>query len=245
MDWVQEFLLRYSYWAILAGVVVEGDITLLVAGMLAHEKLLGFGYGITFLAAMVGAVAGDAVAFAIGRHVRETVSNTAFYQKFHPRLEWLDQRFGTLSILLVKYIYGLRTASSVFWGVSRMGVMRFLTLTLVSCFVWVSMLTGLGFLFGAAITQFIDRHGAKSVSLGLTAAVAVAFWALHRWWLSPTLQAQAEKAGFTQRDLGELEVLSSPPPEDSPELVLPPLPEPADSPLQAKPQDPLSERAQV
>ena len=240
MDLVEDFLRHYSYWAILAGVVVEGDITLLVAGMLAHERLLGFGYGITFLAAMVGAVAGDAIAFAIGRYVREGISTTAFYQKFHPRMEWLDQKFGTLSILLVKYIYGLRTASSVFWGVSRMGVARFLLLTLISCFVWVSMLTGLGFLFGAAITQFIDRHGARSVSLGLTAFVATLFWALHRWWLSPTLQAHAEKAGFTQRDLGELEVLQAPPGADP----LPQTPE-VQEPLEAPCQDPLSERAQV
>lgn len=242
MDWVQEFLLHYSYWAILAGVIVEGDITLLVAGMLAHEKLLGFGYGLTFLAAFVGAVAGDIVAFAIGRHVREGISGTPFYQKFHPRLEWLDQRFGTLSILLVKYIYGLRTASSVFWGVSRMGLGRFTALTLVSCFVWVVMLTGLGYLFGAAITQFIDRHGTQSVSLGITAVVAVAFWAAHRWWLSPALQAQAEKAGFTQRDLAELEVLPASAAEAPP---LPSPPEPAPQSDSSPPQAPRSERAQV
>jgi len=177
--------------------MIEGDLTLLVAGMLAHESLLGFGYGTATLAAMSGAVSSDLIAFACGRHVRTSVGDSAFYKKFSPRLEWLEQRFGILSILLVKWIYGLRTASSVLWGVSRMGAGRFTFLTVLSCGVWVLLLTGLGYLFGSAISAFFDRFESVTITLCVAAVGILGLMFVHHTWLSPKLQAEAEKAGYT------------------------------------------------
>ncbi|MEJ7711455.1 MAG: DedA family protein [Pyrinomonadaceae bacterium] len=76
-----------------------------------------------------------------------------------PRIERLTEKFGPLSIFLSKYVYGLRTASCVFYGVWRMPPAKFLTLTLVSCFLWVFVLTGAGYFFSGAITQVLgDFH---------------------------------------------------------------------------------------
>jgi membrane protein DedA with SNARE-associated domain len=204
--WIRDLLVIYSYWAIVVLVAVEGDITLLLAGMLAHERLLGFGFGTAFVAAMAGAVGGDIFAFLLGRHVRKNVSESKIYKKFHPRFEWMEQKFGFLSIILVKWLYGMRFASSLFWGVSRMGAWRFSLLTIMSCCVWVLSLISLGWLFGTAVSTFLSRFQSVAAAVIVTIVGLVALRAIHHWWISPRLQEEAEKAGFTQ----ELQAESAP-----------------------------------
>lgn len=204
--WIRDLLVIYSYWAIVVLVAVEGDVTLLVAGMLAHDHLLGFGFLTAFIAAMAGAVGGDIFAFLLGRHVRHNISESKVYKKFHPRFEWMEQKFGFLSIILVKWLYGMRFASSLFWGVSRMGAWRFSVLTLFSCGVWVLSLISLGWLFGTAISAFLSRFQSVAAALIFTVVALIALRMVHHWWISPHLQHEAEKAGFTQ----ELQAESAP-----------------------------------
>lgn len=196
--WIKDALVIYSYWAIVVLVAVEGDVTLLVAGMLAHDNLLGFGFFTAFVAAMAGAVGGDVVAFLVGRHVRRNVSESKIYKKFHPRLEWMEERYGFLSIILVKWIYGMRFASSLFWGVSRMGPLRFATLSFFSCAIWCLTLIGMGWLCGTAVSAVLSRFQSVAAALILTVVGLVGLRAVHHWWISPRLQREAEKAGFTQ-----------------------------------------------
>ena len=196
--WIRDVLIIYSYWAIVVLVAVEGDVTLLVAGMLAHDHLLGFGFVTAFIAAMVGAVGGDVAAFLVGRHVRHNVSESKIYQKFHPRLEWMEERYGFLSIILVKWIYGMRSASSLFWGVSRMGPWRFATLSFFSCGIWCLTLIGLGWLCGTAVSTVLSRFQSVAAALVLTVVGVVGLRTAHHYWISPRLQQEAEKAGFTQ-----------------------------------------------
>ncbi|MBM3465832.1 MAG: DedA family protein [Armatimonadetes bacterium] len=197
LEHISDLIAQYGYWAILIGVMAEGDLTLVVAGMLAHERLLNFGFSVAFAFAMLGAVLGDVCAFTVGRCLRSSMLQTEFYKKFHPRMEWLDMRFGAFSIVLVKYIYGLRFASSIFWGMSRMTFGRFMVLTLFSCLVWVGMLTGLGLIFGTAISHLFDRFNAVAVTAVGAVIGAGLLYAVHHWWLSPVLQHEAEKAGLT------------------------------------------------
>jgi membrane protein DedA with SNARE-associated domain len=83
-----------------------------------------------------------------------------------PRIEKLMRRFGVLSVFIVKYVYGLRTASAIFWGLAHFGYLKFALLTLVSCVVWVGVLVGLGFTFATGIEQLIgDLHRIQIILL--------------------------------------------------------------------------------
>ena len=81
--WIRDLLVIYSYWAIVLLVAIEGDVTLLVTGMLAHEHLLGFGFTTALAAAMVGAVGGDVVSFLFGRRIRKNITESKIYKKFY------------------------------------------------------------------------------------------------------------------------------------------------------------------
>lgn len=152
---IENLIREYGLWAVFFGVMIEGDLTLLFAGALAHYGLFGFGEAL--LVGTTGGFIGDSLSYLIGYWGRERIKHSHFYHNTRPRLERLSARFGIFAVFLVKYIYGLRTASAVFWGFAPMGYRRFGPLTLLSCFAWVVALLGGGFFFSGAIEALIGE----------------------------------------------------------------------------------------
>src|SRR5918912_4129692 len=133
----------YGLYAVFVLTMWEGDITLLLAGVLAHHGVFGeYGFAQVLGAGTLGGVVGDSLAYGGGRGFEKSVRNFRFYKMASPRIVKLVDKFGTLSIFIVKYIYGLRIASCIFYGVGRMPVVRFALLTIASCAAWVAVLVG-------------------------------------------------------------------------------------------------------
>jgi membrane protein DedA with SNARE-associated domain len=181
---------RYGLYAIFFLAMIEGDITLLLAGVLAHGAYFG---DYSFLKVLgvgtAGGVAGDQIAYAMGRGFRTGVRERKFYRAARPRIERLTRNFGALSIFLSKYVYGMRTACCVFYGVAKMRYTRFLPLTVVSCLAWVSVLSGAGYFFHSIITNFIgDFHRLGKFLLVIVVLGVGAFYLAERYWLSPKVE---------------------------------------------------------
>ena len=152
---VENLIREYGMWAVFFGAMIEGELTLLFAGVLAHYGLCSFGE--VFFCGTFGGFVGDSIGYWLGHTSKRSISACAFIQRAQPRMEKLSQRFGIYSIFLVKYIYGLRTASAVFWGFAQMRYRRFAPLTAISCMVWVGLLAGMGYFFSGAIELIIGR----------------------------------------------------------------------------------------
>lgn len=167
---IEDLIKEYGLWAVFFGVMIEGDLTLLLAGVLAHHGL--FTFGEAMLCSTLGGVVGDSISYLLGYRGKEWIKNSHFYHRTKPQLERLSARFGVYSIFLVKYIYGLRTASAVFWGFAHMRFGRFAPLTLVSCMAWALILIGIGYSFSGAIEVMIGR--VQRIGLVLLIAVLVA-----------------------------------------------------------------------
>jgi membrane protein DedA with SNARE-associated domain len=150
---IEDLIREYGLWAVFFGVMIEGDLTLLFAGVLAHYGLFSFSEAV--LTGTLGGFIGDAIGYLIGFTGKHRIKNSNFYQRAQPRLERLCARFGVYSIFLVKYVYGLRTASAVFWGFAHMRFRRFWPLTLISCAAWALVLIGSGYFFIVAIGVII------------------------------------------------------------------------------------------
>lgn len=183
---IENFIAEYGLWAVLIGTMIEGELTLLFAGVLAHYGL--FSYGEVFLCGTIGGFIGDSLAYVFGHTGKRSVRRFGFMEYAQPRLEKLCQKYGIYSIFLVKYIYGLRTASAVFWGFAQMGFKRFGPLTLASCMVWVGLLTGGGYFFSEAIELVIGRVQRLGLMLLVAFAVAVlvagVVLIIERFWIS-------------------------------------------------------------
>jgi membrane protein DedA with SNARE-associated domain len=186
LDFLNQLLLQYGVYAVLVLVMIEGDITLLIAGVLAHSSFFGdYSFAQVLIWGTIGGCLSDNLAYFGGRAFCEGVRELRFYRAAKPRLERLTNKFGPLSIFLSKYIYGLRWAACVFYGVGRMPYLRFLFLSFASCFLWVFVLAGAGYFFSGAVMGLIgDFQRLGKVLLVIVVLGIVGFYLAERFWIS-------------------------------------------------------------
>ena len=185
-----DLVAEYGLYAIFFLAMIEGDITLLMAGVLAHGAYFGdYSFVKVLGVGTAGGVAGDQIAYAMGRGFRSGIREKKFYRAARPRIERLTRKFGPLSIFLSKYVYGMRTACCVFYGIGKMRYTRFLPLTVASCFAWVFILSGAGYFFHTIITNLIgDFHRLGKFLLVIVVVGVAAFYFAERYWLSPRVE---------------------------------------------------------
>jgi membrane protein DedA with SNARE-associated domain len=199
LEFLSQLIEQYGLYAVFFLVMIEGDITLLMAGVLAHSAFFGDSATASFARVLVwgtlGGVASDNLAYLAGRAFGKTVRNFRFYRSSKERMQRLTDRFGTLSIFLSKYIYGLRWASCTFYGVAHMPYLRFLLLSLASCFVWVLILSGIGFFFSTAVMGLLGDFRRLGKALLVIVIVGIlGFYLVKRVWLSKKVEeAEPEK----------------------------------------------------
>ncbi len=181
---IEDLIRQYGLWAVFFGVMIEGDLTLLFAGVLAHYGL--FSLSEALLTSTIGGFVGDSISYLIGYTGKEKIKNSQFYRRAQPQLERMCARFGIYSIFLVKYVYGLRTASAIFFGFAHMRFLRrFGPLTLASCAAWAMVLIGLGYFFSGAIGVIVGRVRRAGIVLlvafGIACAVALTLYLVERY----------------------------------------------------------------
>ena len=190
MESITEIIEQYGIYAVFALCTVEGDITLLLSGVMAHSNFFGsYSFFKVFLAGMLGGVVGDNIAYFIGRMCRKTIKNYRFYEMARPRIERLIDKFGSFAIVISKYIYGIRAAICVFYGIGRMPYARFLFLDTLSCAVWALVLAGVGYFFSGAITNIIGDF--KQIGIALFFIVLfgiIIFYVVERYYLSEKVE---------------------------------------------------------
>ena len=190
LQFLYDLIGQYGVYAVFVLAMIEGDITLLLAGVLAHGNFFGkYSFARVLLWGTLGGVVSDNLAYAMGRGFRKGVAASRFYRASKPRIERLTENFGPLSIFLSKYIYGLRWAACMFYGVGRMPYLRFLALSLGSCFVWVFLLSGAGYFFSGAVIGVIgDFQRLGKVLLVIVILGIVCFYLAERFWLSKKVE---------------------------------------------------------
>ena len=186
-----DLIAQYGIYAVFALCTVEGDITLLISGTMAHGGLFGnYGFFKVLVAGTLGGMAGDSAGYAVGRIFHENAKDYRFYQVAQPRVEKLIEKFGGSAIIISKYIYGIRVAMCVFYGVGKMPFLRFIGLSALSCFMWVMLLAGLGYFFSGFVSSIIGDF--KQVGFALFFVVMfgiLVFYVLERYWLSEKVEA--------------------------------------------------------
>jgi len=190
LDFLNDLLFQYGLYAVFILVMFEGDITLLLAGVLAHSAFFGpYSFAQVLIWGTLGGCLSDNLAYFAGRGFSEGVRQFRFYRVAQPRLQRLTRKFGALSIFLSKFIYGLRWASCVFYGVGHMPYLRFLVLSFASCFLWVFVLSGAGYFFSGAVMGLIgDFQRVGKVLLVIVIVGIAAFYLTERFWLSPKVE---------------------------------------------------------
>ncbi len=181
---------QYGIYAVFALCTVEGDITLLLAGVLAHNGYFGhFSFLKVYIFGTLGGMVGDAFGYFVGRIFQQSVRDHSFYQMAQPRIERLVDKFGGMAIIVSKYIYGIRVAMCLFNGIGRMPFHRFLLMDFISCSIWVLALSSVGFFFSGAITTIIGDF--KQIGITVFFIVlggVIIFYLIERYLLSEKIE---------------------------------------------------------
>jgi len=166
---LEAFLERHGPIAVLLAATVEGDVTLILAGVVAHLGL--FGLPTAILVGMLGNLLGDCAWFGLGRFRSERIRNTRLYLRVGPTVERLSRRLGVWQLLAARAIYGTRNASMVFWGLHALPFARFLAVDLLGCAIWSVLFASLGYALSGSAAALIGK--VKRIELWLLGAVLI------------------------------------------------------------------------
>lgn len=146
MSELEGVISRYGLVALFLVATVEGDVSLLVAGVLAHLGILSLPGAI--LAGTAGNLVGDTVWFTFGRVQRARIRSSRLYRAVGGRIERLASRLGPWQLLAARVVYGTRNASMLFWGQLHLAWARFLLIDGLGCLLATTGFTLLGYLLG-------------------------------------------------------------------------------------------------
>lgn len=186
----KEIIETYGIYAVFFLCTIEGDITLLISGVMANSGFFGpYSFFKVIFFGTLGGMVGDSFGYMIGRIFHENAKDYRFYQVAQPRVEKLIDKFGGSAIIISKYIYGIRVAMCVFYGVGKMPFLRFIGLSAISCGLWVTLLAGVGYFFSGAITSVIGDYKRIGIALFFIVMIGIiVFYVIERYWLSEKVE---------------------------------------------------------
>lgn len=199
LDLLHEALVHYGYWAVAAalllenaGVPVPGETVLLLASFLAYsERNLQLGWII-----VVGTVActlGDNAGYAIGHYggrplLERYRSVFRIGDAALARGERLFGRYGPVTILFSRFVFGMRVIAGPLAGVLRMPWKQFAVFNLLGAAWWVSTISLAGYFFGSRRPMLITFMKRFDVAL----AVAAILLAAGLWWRARRAQGRGK-----------------------------------------------------
>ncbi|HWA59475.1 MAG TPA: DedA family protein [Gemmatimonadales bacterium] len=179
MSPLEDFLSRYGLVALFLIATVEGDLSILVAGVLAHLGVLPLPGVVA--AGAAGNLVGDLGWFSLGRWLRHHIRENRLYRAVGPRIERLAGRLGPWQLLAARVVYGTRNASMVFWGQHGLPVLRFIAYDALGCLLAAGGFALLGYLVGHGTTALTGE--VKRIERYLLAGIvagAVLVWVIAR-----------------------------------------------------------------
>jgi len=140
---MEALIVRYGLFAVFVGAVLEGDVTLLLAGVVAHLGYLGFGAALSV--GCMGALVADTACYGLAWNRRDTIVNSRAYLRVAAVVDRLVGRVGSWEIVITRLVYGTRLASMLYWGMRGLPFRRFIALDVLGCALWASVLASLGY----------------------------------------------------------------------------------------------------
>jgi membrane protein DedA with SNARE-associated domain len=138
---------RYGYFALFAGVVVEGEAVLIAASFAAHQGYLDPYWVI--VVAFLGCIVGDESYFFLGRFKgRSYLAKRPLWQLRVRKVQSLLERYHRWVVVGFRFLYGLRSVTPFALGMSNVKTTHFIVLNLIGAFLWSVVMGAFGFLIG-------------------------------------------------------------------------------------------------
>lgn len=191
VEFLVPFIQHYGYWILFGltmletsaflGLVAPGETIIVLCAFYASRGTLDV--WTVWWIAMAGAILGDQLGYALGRHYGHgLIQRFGKYVFFDTgkleRTERYYDRHGGKTVFIGRFMSLLRSFGPVVAGVSRMPYGTFLAWSVASVVVWATAFTVVGYFFGKsweAIEEWMGWGGAAAFVVGF----ALVLWFLH------------------------------------------------------------------
>jgi len=141
---------KYGYFAVLIAAFLEGEATLIAAGVMCGAGLLD--WRLTILAAAIGGSAGDQIYFyAAHERASWAIRKSKRLSKWYPKIQKFVLRHATVAVLLSRFAAGFRISIPLVCATAGMPARKYSTLNLISGFAWASVWVAISYQVGARV----------------------------------------------------------------------------------------------
>ncbi len=152
-------LTEYGYIILFLWSMLEGEMGLIMAGILSHTGHMNM-YIAIFVAGL-GGFAGDQVYFYTGRYSKKYIHKKLKKQRRKFAIaHLLLKKYGWPIIFIQRYMYGLRTIIPMSIGLTRYSAKKFAFINLISAWAWAAITIVPAYYFGEYILDAL--HYAKA-----------------------------------------------------------------------------------
>jgi membrane protein DedA with SNARE-associated domain len=131
-------LKRYGYIILFIWSILEGELGLVMAGLLSHAGSMNLFWAI-FVAGLGGFV-GDQIYFYTGRYNKEYINKKfAQHSRKFALATLLLRKYGIWIIFAQRYMYGMRTILPISIGLTRYSAKKFAIVNLISAWCWAAL----------------------------------------------------------------------------------------------------------
>jgi membrane-associated protein len=188
VNFLRDALVHYGYWAVIATLLLEniglplpGETVLLLASFLAYsERDLQLGWIIVAgtVASSLGSGLGYAAGMYGGRPLLERFQRTfGISNAVFDRGENLFEKYGAVTVVFARFIFGMRVLTGPIAGVLRMPWKKFAIFNVIGAALWVGVMSCVGYFFSSRWSLLV--HFMKKFDQVLVVAfilVAVILW---------------------------------------------------------------------
>lgn len=173
---------EYAYIILLVWCFLEGEIALILAGVMCHMGLMHIALAIPV--AGLGAFIGDQFYFYLGRYNKQFILNKLKKQKRKFAIAHLMlKQYGSIIIFIQRYMYGFRIIIPVSIGITRYDSKKYAMINAISSVLWAAITIVPAWYFGEEIWQFVgwaEEHWYYAVPI-ILGAVGLFFYGLKRF----------------------------------------------------------------
>ena len=138
----------FAYVVIFLGLIFEGEIVVILAGILAHLGTLNF--GITLLFILLGGLTKTLLFYRLGEFIHKKWNHTKLMKYIEERVFNFMPHFDKKpfwSIFISKFIMGVNYLVIIFSGYKKIDYKTYLKAEFFSTIIWAPLLLTLGYFF--------------------------------------------------------------------------------------------------
>ncbi len=177
------FLIALAESLAIIGSLVPGSVTMTAIGILAGSGVMRI--DLTYLAATLGAIAGDTTSYALGAIFSERLAQMWPFTRYPQWLQYGKDYFarhGGNSVLIGRFFGPLRSIIPLIAGMLHMSRMHFLIANIISGIGWAILYVTPGVLIGAASTELSKDQATQLFGLILIALTLLWLLSLATKW---------------------------------------------------------------